>query len=278
MVTDRSVELRALCRRVVDALPFAEEALLTGSASRGEADELSDAEMLLVADVLPPVAEVAGLLRAEGMRIAEAGEQADGQALWLRAEAGRDCFELMGWTRARTEERVAGVLAGAMIDHGRIRAAEAFLHGLPLRTGGAIAAWQERLSVYPDGLAEKIVADATGEWSEPSLSVRAHLRPGGRVPLALVLVEDAENVLRIVFALNRVWEPGWKRLPRIVAPLERKPAALAERLETALSEPDATRALRGMRELVRDTLALAPDLPGVVRARQETASLLEDLA
>ena len=42
--SERSLELRDLAQRVVDALPRAvvEEAVLTGSVSRGDADELSD--------------------------------------------------------------------------------------------------------------------------------------------------------------------------------------------------------------------------------------------
>jgi Nucleotidyltransferase domain len=45
-----SNELRALARRVADALPVdvVEEVVLTGSLSRGTADEVSDIEMLVV--------------------------------------------------------------------------------------------------------------------------------------------------------------------------------------------------------------------------------------
>ena len=79
-------------------------------------------------------------------------------------------------------------------------------------------------------------------------------------------------MLRIVFALNRAWEPDWKRLPEIVAPLAVKPERLAERIDEALREVDIVSA----RELVRDTLALAPDLPRVVQARELTAAILAE--
>ena len=48
MTTPRSDELRALAQRVADALPAetAEEVVLTGSVSRGVADELSDIETI----------------------------------------------------------------------------------------------------------------------------------------------------------------------------------------------------------------------------------------
>jgi hypothetical protein len=50
MATARSNELRALAQRVADALPVdvVEELVLTCSASRGTADEVSDIQMLVV--------------------------------------------------------------------------------------------------------------------------------------------------------------------------------------------------------------------------------------
>jgi predicted nucleotidyltransferase len=50
MATARNEDLTALAQRVADALPaeLVEEVVLTGSVSRGMADELSDIEMLVV--------------------------------------------------------------------------------------------------------------------------------------------------------------------------------------------------------------------------------------
>ena len=50
MATARSNELRALARGLADAFPVdvVEEVVLTGSVSRGTADEVSDIEMLVV--------------------------------------------------------------------------------------------------------------------------------------------------------------------------------------------------------------------------------------
>jgi hypothetical protein len=87
------------------------------------------------------------------------------------------------------------------------------------------------------------------------------------------LVDDLENVLRSVFALNREWEPDWKRLPGLVAPLRVKPDRLAERIDEALRACDIVAA----RRLVRDTLALAPDLPRVIQARELTDAILCEL-
>jgi predicted nucleotidyltransferase len=254
----------------VEALPAGiEEALLTGSTSRGVADEASDVELLLVGDVLPEPGEIATRLDAF-----DVGTMADGRGWWIGGTAGGEPIELIAWTRARTEERLDGILAAEIVDHARIRTAEAVEHGLPLRTAGRIAEWQERLRAYPPQLEEAIVLDAIGDWTEQTpRGIRALLRPGGSLELAKHVVIDLENVLRIVFAVNRAWEPDWKRLPDLVSPLRLKPDRLAERVETSARGSDIVEA----RRLVRDALALAPGLARVVQARRLTDAILGEL-
>ena len=49
MATARSSELQQLAQRIADALPpLVQEVVLTGSVSRGVADEVSDIELLVV--------------------------------------------------------------------------------------------------------------------------------------------------------------------------------------------------------------------------------------
>ena len=93
------------------------------------------------------------------------------------------------------------------------------------------------------------------------------LRPGERLALLERMVDDASRVVRIVFALNRVWPPTLKRLADRVAALQHRPPRLAERIEQALTEPDPHRALVLLTRLQADTVALAPDGPNIVRAR-----------
>ena len=81
------------------------------------------------------------------------------------------------------------------------------------------------------------------------------------------LVESAQRVLQIVYAVNRTHQPTAKRLASRVEALAVKPDRLAERIEEALGEPDPRRAILTMTELQLDTLALAPSGPNVDRAR-----------
>src|SRR5438067_11556387 len=73
MATPRSKELQALAQRVADAVPveIAEEVVLTGSVSRGVADDVSDIELLVVTteplelDACFALTEAAGLTRLD---------------------------------------------------------------------------------------------------------------------------------------------------------------------------------------------------------------------
>ncbi len=143
------------------------------------------------------------------------------------------------------------------------------MNGVSLWTSGLLAQWQERLRHYPDELAAARIEDAALTWGGfAPAGLLTLLRPGERLALVERMVDDASRVARIVFALNRVWQPTLKRFADRAATLTHKPEHLAERIEEALTEPDPRRALLVMTELQADTVALAPDGPNIIRARQ----------
>ncbi len=84
--------------------------------------------------------------------------------------------------------------------------------------------------------------------------------------------------MRIVYAINRLWQPTHKRLAARVALLSVKPERLAERIDEALTEPDPRRALLLLTELQADSVRLAPDGPNVNRARRWLESVAQSLA
>jgi tRNA nucleotidyltransferase/poly(A) polymerase len=101
------------------------------------------------------------------------------------------------------------------------------------------------------------------------------IRPGERLSLLEWMLDGAMRVLRIVYAVNRVWEPTTKRLASRVEALAVKPERLAERIEEALTEPDPRRALLTLTELQLETVRLAPSGPNVDRARTWLAEGIE---
>jgi hypothetical protein len=265
MATGRNEELRTLAQRVADALAseLAEEVVLTGSVSRGMADEISDIEMLVVTVEPLELEDCFRLARAAGLgELGTWGEQG-GPARRVSGYRERVALELIWWPRDYAERQIDALLAGAMHS-----TADALTHGIALRTSGRLAAWQERLRAYPPDLATAQIEEAALPWGGfAPAGLLTLIRSGDRLALTEWILDSAIRVLTIVFALNRVWRPTTKRLAVRIAPLHIKPDRLAERIEDALTEPDARRALRVMTALQLDTVLLAPSGPKIDRAR-----------
>jgi predicted nucleotidyltransferase len=263
--TARSVELRSIAQRIADALPpSVDEVVLTGSVSRGVADDASDIEMLVVTPDEPALDDCFALAAAAGLT--DLGTWGRQGVPTKRVSGYREGapIELIWWSRAHAEAAVDAVFAGELSG-----TADALANGVALRTSGLLAEWQERLRHYPDELAGAWIEDAALTWGGfAPAGLLTIVRPGERLALLERMVDDASRVVRIVFALNRVWQPTLKRLADRSAALPRKPERLAERIEEALTEPDPRRAVLLMTELQADTVALAPDGPNIIRARK----------
>jgi hypothetical protein len=266
MATEQSRRLRAVAQRVADALPLevAEEVVLTGSVSRGVADEVSDIEMLIVTPELLPLDACFARARAAGLTALDSWGPKDTPARRVSGYRDDVPLELIWWSREYAEVQIRALLGGELTS-----GADALFHGVPLRTVGLLAGWQERLRVYPEELAAARIEEAALTWGgfAPG-GLLTIARPGERLALLERMVDDASRVVRIVFALNRVWQPTHKRLAARVEPLAIKPPRLAERIDQALTEPDSRRALLVMTQLQAETVELAPNGPNVERARK----------
>jgi predicted nucleotidyltransferase len=270
VATTRSEQLQDLAQRVADALPLevAEEVVLTGSVSRGVADEISDIEMLIVTPEPLDLAACFGHARAAGLEELDTwGPQGTPTQRVSGFREGVP-LELVWWSREYAESSIDAIVRGETLS-----AAEAIAGGIALRTAGLLSRWQAQLSDYPEELASAQIEDAALTWGGfTPAGLLTIARPGERLARTERMLDDASRVVRIVFALNRVWQPTHKRLAARVAPLAVKPDRLAERIEEAFSEQDPRRALLIMTELQSDTVALAPDGPNVNRARRWLAA------
>jgi predicted nucleotidyltransferase len=272
METARNAGLRALAQRLADAFPpQVVEVVLTGSVSRGAADELSDIEMLVLTEEQISLEEAFALCEAAGLTETETWGDPATTTRRVHGYLDGQSIETIWWFPALAEERFA-----------TRNSAEALANGVSLRGGELLAGWQERLADYPaDLVAERCEAAAErwGGWTPRGiLTITRNDTALARMEW---LVESAQRVLQIVFALNRVHQPTAKRLAARIEELAVKPDRLAERIEEALAEPDPRRALLTITELQLDTLALAPGGPNVDRAHvwlSHVATALREVA
>lgn len=266
MATARSEELRALAQRVADSFPReAVEVVLTGSVSRGVADELSDIEMLVVTESLLELDEAYALAAAAGLADTESWGDPSAPTRRVHGYLDGQSIETVWWSRELAEERFA--TPGS---------AEALAHGVSLRTSGLLADWQKRLAEYPDELVAERCEKAAEPWGGFSpAGLLTIARPDTTLARAEWLVDSAQRVLQTVYALNRAQQPTAKRLAARVDELDVKPERLAERIEEALTQADPRRALLTITELQLDTVRLAPSGPNVDRARAWLAKSVE---
>jgi len=262
MMQDRTPELLAVAQRFAAALPADAvlEIALTGSVSRGVADERSDIEMLVVtADQLSHEEAFA----ASGLPEPQSWGPQGGPASRVFGYREGVPIEQIWWSRAFAEEQVAGRAA-----------ADAIAHGVPLRTVGLLERWQTLLREYPEALALERIEQAAETWGGYApAGVLTLTRDGERVARVQRMVGDAERIVRIVFALNRTWEPTLKRLAQRLEPLPLKPDRTAERLDAAFAQDDWL----GLTELALEAVQLAPSGPNVDRARAWLAASAEAL-
>ena len=276
MATERSRQLQDLAQRVADALPLevAEEVVLTGSVSRGVADEVSDIEMLIVTPEPLELAECYEHARAAGLDELDTWGAQGTPTQRVSGYREGVPLELIWWPREFAESSIDAIFLGDVSS-----SADAIANGIALRTSGSLARWQARLSDYPDDLAAAQIEEAALTWGGFTPAGFLTLaRPGELLARTERMLDDATRVLRIVYAVNRVWPPTHKRLAARLEPLAVKPDRLAQRIEAAFSEPDPRRAMLILTELQSETVALAPDGPNVKRARRWLSAVADVLS
>src|SRR5215218_8433809 len=163
--TTRSVELRSIAQDVADSLPVtAHEVVLTGSVSRGVADDVSDIEMLIVTREEPDLEECFSLAAAGLRDLGTWGQQG---VPTKRVSGYRDgaALELVWWSRAHAETAVDVIFEGDSST-----TADALAYGVALRTSGLLERWQERLTRRRLPELESKTRHSPGVASQPRVS------------------------------------------------------------------------------------------------------------
>jgi Predicted nucleotidyltransferases len=158
-VTAQSVALRAIAQAIADALPpEVDEVVVTGSVSRGNADDVSDIELLLVTRDELELTECFALAAAAGLT-----------ALGTWGVQGVPTKRVSGYATALRSSSSGGHAPTPRPQSTRSSRASS-RHRRRARQRrraphvGPAARWQERLGHYPDELAEAWIEDAALTW------------------------------------------------------------------------------------------------------------------
>lgn len=268
-----------LARAIAEVCPpeLAQEIAVTGSTSRGVANSHSDLEINVWTDLLPlRQLEINAWLHAnldwlkglEKIRELYVDQTPiiDG-SVWITFQVG-DIWVEMSWQRLDTQSSlVKRLLSGDVVVHGLLMVADALIYAIPLRSSGLLGEWQIALAEYPMLLQDRLIRDAADAWMFP-LHVDTCWKTYGEHRLQFLehLIFDVHGLLRLVFALNRTWEPDWKRLRQRLSPLSIKPTRMISRMNLVLIEADRLEARAACYRLIRDALSLTPSRFKVSRA------------
>lgn len=245
-----------------------QEIALTGSASVGLADEHSDIELNFWVDTLPSPDKRAHWLREAGATDITIDQMPieDG-SFWVTCRY-RGIWIEAGWQEIRAQEELLGaILAGEVTEHARLMLAFIIQHAVSLRSGGLFVNWQQRLAHYPDALQARLIEEASLLWTFPHLLISWWTLPQRDEWLRLhaILVRELHNALRVLFAINRQWEPEWKWIAQMTRSLALKPDRLAERINEVFASPPE-QSLHLCLQLIYETLLLVPPPHDVSRA------------
>lgn len=247
------------------------EILWAGSVAHERADAYSDIEQVFYVSTLPSREDRDTWLGPIGAeRILHDAEPLPDHSVWSTFRF-RGVWTEAGWQLiSRHDDLLRQIVAGEILDHSLLILAEMTNTARSLRTQGWLTRWQQALAPYPDPLQTRLVKDALEPWRFPNLLAARWAAAVREDPLALTerIVRDVHGILRILFALNRQWEPEWKWLTDITATLSVKPVALQERLAALVSAERAVDRIVGCFQLMQETLDLVPTSIDTEQARR----------
>jgi hypothetical protein len=263
-----------LAQELADACPPAlgKEIALGGSVSRGWADDLSDIELNFWVETLDWPGDREAWLRSLGVERLIIDTEPHETGSWWIEFVYKDVWVEIGWHDiAHFDSLLHRIIAGEVENMYEMTPAEMLVHAITLRDGSNLPRWRDLLREYPETLRRATIALGIKDWSDPhwfELGALRILRPDPTIAL-LRTEATVRNVLRILFAANRQWQPDLRKWIRQWADtLDAGPDRLADRILTILERPIAPDSHADLLDLVAETLALVPREYGVDEIRR----------
>ena len=239
-------------------------ALLVGSAASGDADLLSDLDLIAYVDELPDQSLLAQIRENVGGTDPFARE---GTEYFRGVEFSLAGIrtELSFLTVARVESHLERVFESVdEFDSPLQKVLSGLLEGFPLHGEDLIEKWRARVREYPDALRSKFIER---HWKFEPLWYfdEAIARRDAELWRLDILLDAAFDLLAVLAALNRLYFARFelKRTRTFVARMAVAPPRLVERLESLFRlEPSA--AATELERLVEETRELVlRELPGL---------------
>ncbi len=156
----------------------------------------------------------------------------------------------VGWqTFDALHAQIDTLQSGATLDRKTLTFGDVIASAIPLR-GNQVKQWQVILSGYSDAVQRGIVQLALDQWAQPQRwrTARRLARHGERIAVMEQLVADLDTALRLLYAVNRRWEPSRKWTLTVAR--EFAPADLITRIDEVLELSIAGAAGRVLRRIM----------------------------
>ena len=280
MVTEASRSLCQIAEQLIETCPvgLGQEVALVGSAGWGIADEHSDIDLQFWVRQLPPYETITNWAASAGVTLLSTREDTESdKVLHFIGHYHAAWVELTWSTITSWEDEIRAILTGNTIERSRIGQAWNIATAMPLRTQGLIDLWQHQVADYPEVVQSRLIASSSAFWRFPHhLEVLWTLASRGELlGLDEWLLADLQDGLRILFAINRQWEPDWKNLRAASKLLTQAPDQLAERVNALFLTQIPEERVELLLRLLLDILALVPKSYDISTARANIEASLQ---
>lgn len=244
------------------SLEYGREIIIVGSVSRGLSDENSDIEIeFLVDNLISEEDRINWIKEIGGTEICPYGEPIGDGSVWIIFKY-KDYWIEAGWqTISAMKVNIKSIIEEKVYTHDKLVLASAFRDAIFIRKEGILSSLQDELKCYPDTLQKKIIMDTINPWTiDLGIKVRTMLcKRDDKMPLLERMIPDVKRVLRVLYAINKQWEPDWKWTNYIISILEIKPENLGERINSIICIKNTEESLKNCFDLIKDTLNLIPE-------------------
>ncbi|MEG1254855.1 DUF4037 domain-containing protein [Clostridium sp.] len=243
------------------SIEYGREIIIVGSVSRNLADEDSDIEIeFLVDNLISEENMVNWIKHIGGTDIHPYGVPIGDGSVWIIFKY-KDYWIEAGWqTISSMKNNINSIIEGKVITHDKLILVSVLKDVIFIRDNGILSDLQGQLNLYPEELQKDIIANTIEPWTMGlAIEVRKMLaKREDKMPFLQRMIPDIQKILRILYAINRQWEPDWKWTKHIISNLEIKPQNLEERIDSIICIKDTKENLKNCFELIKDTLLLIP--------------------